>query len=87
MWDVSVTSPLTPAEAGMTAATELCKHTASDPKCQKLDEVCVPPGRRDLWELGQREAHTHHFYLSGHSACNPCFSVKKLTLIADLVWC
>ena len=43
-WDVTVTSPLTPAllnEAGMTAAaaaaaTEQSKHTADNPKCQEL---------------------------------------------------
>ncbi|KAL5506519.1 hypothetical protein EMCRGX_G008177 [Ephydatia muelleri] len=43
-WDVTVTSPLTPAflnEAGMTAgaaaaASEQRKHIANDPKCQEL---------------------------------------------------
>ena len=60
-WDVTVSSPLTPAllnEAGMTAgvaaaATEQRKHTANDPKCQGLVRLGVcSPGCRDLWQMG-----------------------------------
>ena len=60
MKDVTVTSPLTPAlltGAGMAVLQVLCKHTASDPQCQELGWVCVPPGFETYVATGA-EKHT-----------------------------
>ena len=89
MWDVTVSSPLTPAllnEAGMTAgaaaaASEQRKHTANDPKCQGLGWVCVPLAVETYGKWG-REAHTTLTRLVTRLAI--CVSLPKSRVIADL---
>ena len=92
-WDVTVTSPLTPAflnEAGMTAAaaTEQGKHTANDPKCQELSWVCVSLALETYGNWG-REAHTPLLvWPLGLQSVFLCQKVGSLlTFMGDLVWC
>eukprot|EP00731_Ephydatia_muelleri_P011203 Em0006g97a len=87
-WDVTVTSPLTPAvlnEAGMTAgaaaaASEQRKHIANDPKCQELGWVCVPLAVETYGNWG-REAHTTFTRLATRLAI--CASLPKMALPPD----
>ena len=76
-WDVSITSPLTPAvlnEAGVTAgaAAAASEHIANDPKYQELGWVCVP----------LEEKHTTFTRLATRLAI--CVSLLKSRVTADL---
>ena len=97
VWDVTVTSPLTPAvlnEAGMTAgaaaaASKQRKHIANDPKCQELGWVCVPLAVETYGNWG-REAHTTFLpvWPLGLLSVLLCRKVGSLlTFMTHLVWC
>ena len=88
-FDVTVTSPLTPAtlhdacnSAGVAAHKAECrKHSSNDLKCQKLGWVCVPLAVESYWNWGKEAQNTFARLASILSISLHCPKAKVLTEI------
>ena len=88
-FDVTVTSPLTPAtlhdtcnSAGVAAHKAECrKHSSNDPKCQELGWVCVPLAVESYGNWGKEAQNTFARLASILSISLHCSKAKVLTEI------
>ena len=60
------------------AATEQCKHTANDPRCQELGWVCLSLAVK-MYDNWGREAHTTFTHLATQLAICASLPISRVT--------